>query len=192
MIEVQWLAISTLKPNPRNSRTHPKKQIGQIAESIRRFGWTTPLLTDEHGTILAGHGRFTAAQSLGQREVPVIVKPGLTELEKRALMLADNKIAANAGWDRNALAAELGELVDLLPECEIGIEITGFEAAEVDGLLGDLSDSDADPADDQSFLEPHAVSEAGDLWRLGSHACFAAMHSQLPTCANSWAESARR
>src|SRR4051812_16428278 len=122
-------ALKALKPQPRNSRTHSKKQIQQIANSIRHFGWTCPILADENGFILAGHGRYYAAQQLGLHHVPVIVVAGLSGPEKRALILADNKIAANAGWDRAALAAELTDLAELLPEYELSLEITGFEAA---------------------------------------------------------------
>src|SRR5829696_7267419 len=95
--QVKMLARSKLRPNKRNARTHSKKQIGQIASSIRRFGWTYPILADERGNILAGFGRFKAAERLGLRDVPVIVVTGLSDSEKRALALADNKIAANAG-----------------------------------------------------------------------------------------------
>ena len=146
--DIILLPVRNLRPNRRNARTHPKKQIKQIIESIRRFGWTYPILIDENGVILAGHGRYEAALLLGLREVPVIVVGGLGDAEKRALALADNKIAANAGWDRQLLAAELGDLADLLPECELNLEITGFEAAEIDSLLGDLVDPELDPADD--------------------------------------------
>lgn len=161
--------VRQLRPSPRNARTHSKKQVQQIANSILRFGWTYPILIDEEKNIIAGHGRVEAAKSLGTREVPCIMMKGLSEPQKRALALADNKIAANAGWDRSILAAELGELATLLPECNLGIEITGFEPAEVDSLLGDLVDPDVDPADELPLLERRAVSAAGDLWFLGPH-----------------------
>ena len=101
--------------------------------------------------------------------MPVIVLPGLTEVEKRALALADNKIAANAGWDRPVLAAELGELAVLLPECGLNIEITGFRPAEIDGLMNDLVDDEQDPADEVPVLATQSVSRIGDLWILGPH-----------------------
>src|ERR1700738_2924732 len=113
--EIVLTSVRKLLPNKRNSRTHSKKQIRQIANSIRRFGWTYPILVDETGLVLAGHGRYAAALELGLREVPVIAVSGLSDAEKRALALADNKIAANAGWDRKLLAAELGDLAALLP-----------------------------------------------------------------------------
>jgi ParB-like chromosome segregation protein Spo0J len=167
--QIQQVPIGKLRPNKRNARTHSKKQIGQIAGSILRFDWTYPILTDENYEIIAGFGRYKAAEHLGLREVPVIVMTGLSEAEKRALTLADNKIAANAGWDRALLAAELGELAVLLPECDLNIEITGFEPAEIDTLMGDLVDREQDPADEVPVLASQPVSHTGDLWVLGKH-----------------------
>src|SRR5262245_38209906 len=105
--EVRLRSISKLRPNKRNARTHSKRQIQQIADSIARFGWAAPIVVDEHNSILAGHGRYCAAQLLGLKDIPVIVLSGLSDAEKRAFVLADNKIAANAGWDRKVLAEEL-------------------------------------------------------------------------------------
>jgi ParB-like chromosome segregation protein Spo0J len=163
------IPVAKLRPSKRNARTHSKKQIGQIANSIRRFGWTYPILTDEQHEIIAGFGRYKAAEHLGLKEVPVMVMTGLSEVEKCALALADNKIAANAGWDRAILAAELGELAPLLPECELSIDITGFEPAEIDSLMGDLVDPEQDPADEAPSLDKVPVSRRGDLWLLGHH-----------------------
>src|ERR1700722_6206254 len=98
--EVKFIAVRSLKKSKRNPRTHSKRQVAQIASSIRQWGWTVPILTDEDNKILAGNGRADAAELLGIRKVPVIAISGLSEAEKRALALADNKIAANAGWDR--------------------------------------------------------------------------------------------
>jgi ParB-like chromosome segregation protein Spo0J len=167
--EIALTSVRNLRPNKRNARTHSKKQIRQIANSIRRFGWTFPILVDENGLILAGHGRYSAGLLLGLREVPVIVISGLNDAEKRALALGDNKLAANAGWDRAVLAAELGELADLLPEFDLSIDITGFEPVEIDALMSELVDPEQDPADalPQSSKEP--VSREGDLWLLGGH-----------------------
>ena len=167
--EIKLASVRKLRRSKHNPRTHSKKQIRQIADCILRFGWTYPILIDENGVILAGHGRYQAALLLGRREVPVIVVGGLGDAEKRALALADNKIAANAGWDRQLLAAELGDLAKLLPECELNLEITGFEAAEIDSLLGDLVDPELDPADDVPAPKQEAVSKTGDLWQLGPH-----------------------
>jgi ParB-like chromosome segregation protein Spo0J len=120
--EIKLCSVSKLNRNKRNSRTHSKKQISQIANSIRRFGWTYPILTDENNIILAGHGRYDAALQLGLREVPIIVLSGLKDAEKRALALADNQIATKAGWNRELLAEELGDLATLLPECDLSLE----------------------------------------------------------------------
>jgi ParB-like chromosome segregation protein Spo0J len=167
--EIGLTFIRKLRPSKRNARTHPKKQIRQIANSILRFGWSYPILIDEKNVILAGHGRYEAALLLGLREVPVFVVSGLSDAEKRALALADNQIAANAGWDRQLLAEELGELAKLLPECNLDLEITGFEAAEIDRLLGDLADPELDPADEVPPPKKQATSRIGDLWELGPH-----------------------
>ncbi|MGE0035657.1 MAG: site-specific DNA-methyltransferase [Xanthobacteraceae bacterium] len=167
--QAQITSLSKLRPNGRNARTHSKKQIQQIANSILRFGWTCPILTDEQGNILAGHGRYKAAETLGLREVPVVMVTGLKEAEKRALALADNKIAENAGWDRDILARELGELAVLLPEYSFDLDITGFAPAEIDSLMGDLVDPEEDPADDSPAIAKQPVSRSGDLWELGHH-----------------------
>jgi DNA modification methylase len=169
MLNVQWVPIGTVKPNPRNARTHSKSQVKQIADSIQAFGWTMPILTDERFISLGGTGRLRAAKSLGLHEVPIIVKAGLTDTQKRALALADNKIASNAGWDPAILASELGELAVLLPECNLDLKITGFDAAEIDNLMGALVDSECDPADESPERADVSVSRRGDLWMLGPH-----------------------
>jgi hypothetical protein len=166
---IETARLRDLKPSRRNARTHQNKQIGQIRNSMLRFGWTYPILIDENHEIIAGFGRYQAAKHLGLRDVPVIVMTGLTKAEKRALALADNKIAANAGWDRAVLAAELGELADLLPECDLDIEIAGFEPAEIDSLMGDLVDPEQDPADEFPPSTEIPVSRSGDLWQLKEH-----------------------
>jgi DNA modification methylase len=166
---IEIALLSDLKPPRRNGRTHSKKQIRQIANSILRFGWTYPILTDENKQIIAGVGRSKAAEQLGLQNVPVIVMTGLSDAEKRALALADNKIAANADWDRAVLAAELGELAVLLPECDLNIDITGFEPAEIDALMGDLVDPEQDPLDELPAIAQTPVSRTGDLWLLNDH-----------------------
>jgi DNA modification methylase len=167
--KVELIPISNLRPSPRNARTHSKKQIRQIANSMTSFGWTYPILVDEAHNIIAGHGRLEAAKLLQFQQVPVIEMAGLNETQKRLLALADNKIAANAGYDRAMLATELGDLAILLPECDLDLNITGFEPAEIDALLGDFSDPEADPADAIPSIEQQAVSAAGDVWQLGPH-----------------------
>jgi ParB-like chromosome segregation protein Spo0J len=172
---IEITRLSQLKPPRRNARTHSKKQIRQIADSILRFGWTYPILTDEDRRIIAGVDRCAAAAQLGLPTVPVMVISGLSEAEKRALALADNKIASNAGWDRAILAAELGELADLLPECDLNIEITGFEPAEIDALIGDLVDPERDPSDDIPETNCDPISRRGDL----GCCCYGDLHATM-------------
>ena len=143
---IEMVPLSHLKGAARNARTHPKRQIEQIVRSIRNFGYVDPVLADENLTIIGGHARAIAAERAGFRRIPVIVISGLSETAKRALALADNKIPENAGWDRHILAVELSELAPLLSQADLEIELTGFEAAEIDALMGDLVDPEQDPA----------------------------------------------
>ncbi|MGX7953240.1 site-specific DNA-methyltransferase [Tsuneonella sp. HG249] len=167
--QVVDLSVDILKPYARNARTHSKKQIKQIASSIERFGFTNPVLVSDAGEIIAGHGRVEAARLLGRKTVPTLTLSHLSETERRAYVLADNKLALNAGWDKEVLAIELQALVDL----EFDIELTGFSLAEVDlaiddareaSLEGPLEPEDAVPA---AFGE--SVTRMGDLWQLGRH-----------------------
>jgi DNA modification methylase len=169
--KIELVSVDSLKLNPRNARTHSKKQIRQIADSIGAFGFLVPVLVDETSTMLGGHGRIEAAKLLGLKKVPVIRVEGLSEAQKRALLLADNKIAANAGWDREQLAIELPELAKLLVEEDLDINITGFETAEIDQLVIDFEETSDDPADDveSSWLSAQPVSQPGDIWQLGPH-----------------------
>ncbi len=171
MLKVEWIAITALKSNSRNARTHSAKQIRQIANSIKSFGFLVPILTDEDRTILAGHGRYAAAKVLELAEVPVLTVIGLSAAKKRALALADNKLAENAGWDREILVAELPELAELLIHEKLDISITGFSPAEIDQITVDLEDDSSDPLDEfkQDWLSLPPVSKRGDLWRLGAH-----------------------
>ena len=123
--------ITRLTPYARNSRTHSDEQISQLAASIKEWGWTTPVLVDEDGSIIAGHGRTLAAQRLKMTEVPVMVAKGWSDAKKRAYVIADNKLAMNAGWDEQMLALELGELSDL----NFDLELTGFNKKELQSLL---------------------------------------------------------
>lgn len=131
---IEHLAPGDLRPWARNARTHSKKQLKQIAESIRTFGFTNPVLIDQTNTILAGHGRVEAAKTLGLDTVPCIHIEHMTEAEKRAYVIADNKLALNAGWDEELLAQELQ---GLLATEDIGFDIgvIGFEVAEIDSLV---------------------------------------------------------
>jgi DNA modification methylase len=167
--QIEQISTRKLRAHPSNARTHPRKQICQLAQSIQEFGFTVPILIDEAGTILAGHARWLAARELGQKTVPVVVLSGLSEPQKRAYLLADNKIAERAGWDRNLLAVELAALGPLLTETGLDISLTGFDPAEIDSLMGDLVDPEADPADEPPPLAKHPISRQGDLWLLGPH-----------------------
>lgn len=161
--------IASLRPYARNARTHSKKQIKQIADSIGRFGFTNPVLVSEEGEIIAGHGRVEAAKSLGWKVVPTIALAHLSEAERRAYVIADNKLAMNAGWDREILAIELQALVDL----EFDVELTGFSLAEIDIVLDEAGEADPDGREASDDLVPalsgSAVTRMGDVWRLGRH-----------------------
>jgi len=136
---IEWAPVQTLQPNSKNARTHSKKQIRRIAASIREFGFLNPVLVDDNNIVLAGHGRLEAARLEGMAHVPVIRFDHLSEAQKRAYVIADNKIAEQAGWDRETLAIELGELIDLLPVEGLDISLTGFETPEIDLLLADMA-----------------------------------------------------
>ncbi len=167
--QVVLRSISDLQLHPHNTRTHSKNQIGQLTASIREFGFTQPILIDEHNTILAGHGRHAAAKRLGMTEVPTICISGLSMAQQRALLLADNKIAANAGWDLELLTEELEALSVELPELEIDVGITGFEPDEIEAMLAAPRKGRPAPDDLPPPPEPLPVSHLGDLWLLGKH-----------------------
>jgi DNA modification methylase len=171
MTDLQYIPVNTLTPNERNARTHSSKQIRQIAQSIKTFGFLVPLVIDENRMILAGHGRYAAAKSLGITDVPVVQVRDLSAAKKRALALADNKIAENAGWDREILAIELPELAELLVPEDLDISITGFAPVEIDQLVSDFEQDPSDPADhiEPEWLSRAPVSQVGDLWRLDKH-----------------------
>ena len=134
--QVTERSITSLRPYARNARTHSKKQVRQIAASIERFGFTNPVLISGDGEIIAGHGRVEAAKLLGWKAVPTIALAHLSETERRAYVLADNKLALNAGWDKEILAIELQALVDF----EFDVEVTGFSLAEVDFVLDEAAE----------------------------------------------------
>ena len=163
-LTVVYRPIGCLVPDPRNARTHPKRQIDQIAGSIAAFGFTNPILADPEGRLIAGHGRLLAAKQIGLTEVPVIELVGLTEAQKKALRLADNKIALNAGWDIEILKLELADLS--LPEFEMDLALTGFSSGEIDVVLGEAADPD-DEVIPEVPAEP--TSKLGDIWQLGEH-----------------------
>ncbi|MFM6990340.1 MAG: site-specific DNA-methyltransferase [Rhodoferax sp.] len=163
---IQLVSVDALIPYARNARTHTDEQVAQIAASIAEFGWTNPILTDGAKGLIAGHGRLAAARKLGLKEVPVIELGHLTDTQKKAYILADNRIALNAGWDEELLKLELVELQD----AGVELDLLGFGDEELAALLGGdsegagLTDDDAIPETPQ---EP--VSKTGDLWVLGNH-----------------------
>lgn len=168
MLNIQWIDIDSLKLNPRNARTHSKKQIKQLSKSLSRLGWTAPINADENNVVLTGHARLAASRELGLKQVPVNIMRDLSEVQKRALAIADNKIASNAGWDRERLTFELAELAHQLPELSLTLDDIGFSAAEFDGLKADLSE-DREPTNSTPNIASSAVSRSGDLWKLGEH-----------------------
>jgi DNA modification methylase len=162
-----------LRPAQRNARIHSKKQIKQIAESIGQFGFANPVVADNRNRIVAGHARVEAAKLRGLKRIPVILRSDLSEAEIRAFMLADNKLAQNAGWDRELLAGELEDLQVALPEIGLDIAATGFEPGEIDSILSDFSEGHANSADYVPDVETGTViSRAGDLFTLGQHRLF--------------------
>ena len=166
-LKIENRPIEALKPFGRNARTHSKKQINQIAASIREFGFTNPVLIDDANVIIAGHGRVAAAKILGLDKVPTIPINHLSEAQKRAYVIADNRLALNAGWDPEILAIEFQHLTDL--DLEFELEVTGFETAEIDILVDGPKKTAKDPADDIPPVEPTIVSRPDDLWELGPH-----------------------
>jgi DNA modification methylase len=161
---VKQLPVADLKEYGQNSRTHSTLQVGQIAESIKAFGWTNPLLVDESRVLIAGHGRLAAAKLLGLAEVPCIEIAGLSEDKRRALVIADNKLALNAGWDDAALASEIA----LLNSAGFDLDLLGFTAAEMNKLQDFDFGGDSDP-DEVPPVPDDPTSAPGDLWLLGKH-----------------------
>jgi DNA modification methylase len=165
------MPVAILRPYARNARTHSKKQVRQIADSIRKFGFTNPILISADDEIIAGHGRVEAARLLGIKEVPTVRLAHLNEAQRRAYVLADNKLALNAGWDRDMLAIELQALIDL----EFDVELTGFSLAEVDLVIEAAKESSPHgPSEAEDEVPPladpaSAVSRRGDLWIVDRH-----------------------
>jgi DNA modification methylase len=170
--QIKQIPIGKLRPNPANVRTHPKKQIAALARLIDQIGFAVPVVADQQLIIQSGHARVEAGKTLGLRTVPVVILSGLSDAERRAYSLADNKLTELAGYDRPALAVELRGLAPLLEEAGLNIELTGFEPAEIDSIMGDLVDSEQDPLDEIPEVAKTAVSHRGDLWLLGQHRLF--------------------
>ena len=165
-MQVQQRKIEALIPYVNNSRTHSDEQVAQIAASVREFGWTNPILVDGQNGIIAGHGRLAAARKLGLAEVPVIVLDHLSDAQKKALVIADNKLASNAGWDDEMLRLELGDL----QEMGFDATLTGFSTDELDALLNVIEGTDGlTDEDDVPEAPEEPTTRLGDVWILGQH-----------------------
>jgi DNA modification methylase len=178
-MKVDYASHSSLKPTRRNARKHSRRQIRQIAQSIKAFGFNVPILTDDAGNIIAGHGRYEAAELLGWTEVPTIRLEHLNEAQKRAFMIADNRLTENAEWDEKLLAIELKELSNL--DLDFELETTGFEIAEIDLRIEGLSDreNESDPADIVPIAARGSpVTRPGDQWVLRRHRILCADSTQ--------------
>ncbi|WP_339751869.1 site-specific DNA-methyltransferase [uncultured Marinobacter sp.] len=162
---VEHWSLQRLIPYARNARTHDEGQVSQIAGSIAEFGFVNPILVGDDNVIIAGHGRLLAAQQLGLEKVPVIVLGHLTEAQRRALVIADNKIAENAGWNEELLQLELAELRDL----DFDLDLIGFSDEELDALLESEPEAGLTEDDAVPEIEVQAVSRTSDLWILGEH-----------------------
>src|SRR5271170_1369216 len=170
-LKIVIVPIEWLKPDPRNPRRHSKKQILQIARSIKAFGFNVPILIDRDGNVIAGHGRLLACRALGMSEVPALCLDHLSPAQARAFMIADNRLAEVATWDDRLLAQQLKDLS--LLGLDFSLELTGFEMGEIDlriASLEDVPDQADDPADAlPKFSTQPPVGKIGDLWMLGRH-----------------------
>ena len=184
-----------LVPYARNARTHSPEQVAQIAASIVEFGFTNPILVDSMDGIIAGHGRLLAARKLGLAEVPVVVLDHLSETQRRAYIIADNRLAMNAGWDEKVLAHELAEL-----EHEgMDLALVGFSDAELEALLADNEAPPPDVQDDVPEPPAQPVTRPGDVWLIGSHRLicgdcrdFPVVERLMTACARTCASRRRR
>lgn len=157
--------VSDLIPYIRNARTHSESQVAQIAASIKEFGFLSPILIAEDNTILAGHGRLAAARKLGLTKVPCVKESHLTETQRRAYIIADNKLSLNAGWDEDILAIELSELQG----ADFDLDLLGFDESELASIFEDDKEVEDDDFDVEEELNKPCFSKAGDIWILGRH-----------------------
>ena len=166
-LEITYRPLGDLIPYARNSRTHSEAQVAQIAASIREFGWTNPVLVDGSSGVIAGHGRILAARQLGLEQVPCIELAGMSEAQKRAYVIADNKLALNAGWDDEALRVE----IEALKDEDFDLALLGFSGEELDALLEppEQISSGLTDEDDVPEVQAEPVSKPGDVWVLGKH-----------------------
>ena len=165
--ELKLINIDELIPYANNARTHSKDQINKLRSSLREFGFINPILIDKDYNIIAGHGRVMAAREEGIKEVPCVLVEHLTDAQKKAYILADNRLAMDAGWDDEMLVLELENLKEL----DFDMDLTGFDAAEIDELFSNIHDKDVqdDDFDVDAALEEEPISKQGDIWLLGRH-----------------------
>lgn len=164
-MEITYRKLGELIPYVNNARTHSDGQVAQICASIREYGWTNPVLIDENGTIIAGHGRVMAAQRMKMEQVPCIVLSGLTEAQKKAYVIADNKMALNAGWDDEMLKLELENLKEL----DFDLELTGFDEKELDSIFNKIGEGEITEDDFDGELPEEPKAKLGDIYQLGNH-----------------------
>jgi DNA modification methylase len=169
-LTIEYLPVGSLRPDPKNARLHSDKQVQQIAKSIAAFGFNVPVLVDANSQVIAGHGRLSACRLLSIKEVPAIRLEHLSEHQRRAFMIADNRLTENSEWDNRLLGEQLKILSEV--ELDFSLEVTGFEMGEIDLMIENLSpavEGADDPAD--ALPEPSSiqVSRVGDLWQLGKH-----------------------
>ena len=165
MLKIEYKKTGDLIPYINNSRTHSEQQVQQVAASIKEFGFTNPLLVDEQGGIIAGHGRLQAAQKMGMDEVPTIMLEGLTEAQRKAYVIADNQLALNAGWDLDLLKIE----IDGLSELDFDVDLLGFDDDFLAGLMEEEPSEGLTDEDEVPELEDDPITVEGDVWILGSH-----------------------
>ena len=166
-LKVTLMSVDDLQPYKNNARTHSKRQVRKIADSIDAVGFNTPVLIDETNTILAGHGRVLAAKLLGIASVPTVQLNHMNEAQKKAYIMADNRIAEEAGWDKDLLTVELQELILMDPD--FSIEATGFDQPQIDLMLHDADAKDPDEGDEVPSAPQVPVTRLGDIWTLGEH-----------------------
>ncbi len=162
---IEFVPASSLKPNPRNPRTHSEKQIDQLARSVLEFGLTLPLLIDGENTIIKGNAVFAALKQLGQDSIPILRVDHLSAAQLRAYVIADNRTALNAGWDIEILKEDFSLLLD----SELDVTVTGFDFAEIDQILNQAGEQAVDPADEVPPTPRRAVTRLGDIWQIGRH-----------------------
>ncbi|MCA9396577.1 MAG: ParB N-terminal domain-containing protein, partial [Candidatus Omnitrophica bacterium] len=164
-LKIEYRSLDELIPYANNARTHSDAQVAQIAASIAEFGFVNPVLVDEDGVLIAGHGRLMAARQLGMERVPSIQISHLSEAQRKALVIADNRIALNAGWDEELLKLELETLDDL----DFDLDLLGFDPSEIDDLL--FAEDEAEEPEEEAIPEvpEEPISKPGDVWICGNH-----------------------